>query len=291
MLGSAMVDPAGMIGRSARQTDIATAAPIEALAAALDLAAADLPPDGAFPPLWHWLLFLDNAPAHALGDDGHRAEGGLVPHMPDLPRRMWAGGRLRFHRPIFVGQKLRRDSEILTVSERQGRSGRLMFVTVGHVIRADDAAGTILIEEEQDLVFRPLAVASPAKVVTAAPGALQAVARRSLVPGPVLLFRFSALTYNAHRIHYDTDYARDVEHYPGLVVHGPLQAILLAGEVRRAQPAAPLLRFDFRAESPAFSGRRLDLEAAPATDRTSMWRMRSRNEDGVVCIRAEAELG
>jgi len=265
------------------QQDVVSQAPMAGLAACLDLPASAYAT--AVPPLWHWLLFLDPVPSHALGNDGHRAQGGLVPRDPNLPARMWAGGRLRFLGELVIGQTVSRKTSVASVTERQGRSGALRFVTLLHRIRHE--AG-VVIEEEQDLVFRAPPAARAAAAFAAPPAAAGAVVD-SIVPDAKLLFRFSALTFNAHRIHYDLAYATEIEHYPGLVVHGPLQAILLAGHLQRAAPGARLQRFDFRAESPAFAGQKLQLEAWPKPERPGEWHLQTRNPDGAICVRATAE--
>ncbi len=239
----------------------------------------------ALPPLWHWLLFLDPVPTRALGTDGHRAQGGLVPRDPNLPARMWAGGRLRFLHHLAIGQNVSRESSVASVVERQGRSGVLRFVSLMHRIRHQ---ASVLIEEEQDLVFRAPAVAGARPAETAPPAPAGAVLD-SMTPDALMLFRFSALTFNAHRIHYDLAYATQVEHYPGLVVHGPLQAILLAGHLNRTVPNMRLRRFDFRAQSPAFAGETLHLEAWPDPGHPGKWHLQTRNPTGALCMTAVAE--
>ncbi len=227
------------------------------------------------PPLWHWTLFQEWLPAHALGADGHPRRGGFLPALPDFGRRMWAGGRVRFIRDLRVGDAVTRFSTVRSVQEKTGRSGRLVFVTVHHAINGPDGPA---IDEEQDLVYcgtNSLAVGAPAPVEDAPAGP-----RAELCPDPVLLFRYSALTGNGHRIHYDLDYARTVEGYPGLVVHGPLQATLLAGLLRR-----PPGRFHYRGLRPAFHAAMLRFEA---WDRDGATMMRTRDADGAVCLTAEA---
>jgi 3-methylfumaryl-CoA hydratase len=254
--------------------------PILRLAACLGLSG---PVGAVLPPAWHWLFFLDAVPQDALGIDGHRARGGLIAHDPAFSARMWAGGRLRFHKPVPLGAAVRRESSVLHVRERAGRSGLLRFVTLRHRIASD--AG-LLVEEEQDIVLR----AGPRGHAPAGPIPLlpQAAVLRTLTPDEVMLFRFSALTFNAHRIHYDAPYATSVENYPGLVVHGPLQAILLAGHAGACVPAARMIRFDFRAASPAFCGRPLQLACWADPARPNVWHAQSRDCDGVICMTAEA---
>ncbi len=266
------------------QTDSISPGPVERLAACLGLP--DGPAAGQLPPLWHWLFFLDAAPRGALRTDGHRADGGLVGDDPELPLRMWAGGRLRLLQPVPIGAAVQRESRVLSVRDREGRSGRLRFVTVGH--RISGPAG-VLIEEEQDIV---LLARTPGGAAAARPGPGEPpdAARRTLTPDEVMLFRFSALTFNAHRIHYDLPYASMVENYPGLVVHGPLQAVLLAGHAGACVPGRRMTRFDFRAEAPAFCGRVLHLACWVDAERPGIWRAQSRDPDGVTCMSAEAEF-
>ena len=259
------------VGRTETRHDTVWPLLVRGLAATLGVPE----PEALLPPLWHWMLFQDWAPADGLGLDGHPRRGGFLPPLHDLPQRMWAGGRLAFRAPLAVGEAVRRTSTILSVAEKQGASGRLVFVTVGHEISGP--AGPA-ITEEQDLVYRGTEgqAVRPGLLV----GPVAATAARTVRPDPVLLFRYSALTGNAHRIHYDADYVRDVEHYPGLVVHGPLQATWLA-----ALAGEGITRFSFRGQRPAFAGNKLVLEAWPEDGAI---RLRSRDETGAVCMAAEA---
>src|SRR5688572_14095900 len=214
-------------GRKEVHEDVATAWPVRAMTATLDRADA-VPAEGDDIPLgWHWLYFLDAKPASELGPDGHPRRGGFLPPVP-LPRRMWAGGRIEFLQPLRIGDEIRRDSEIVSVESKQGTSGSLVFVTVRHTIAA---RGETAVIEEHDIVYRGAAQSGESpRGKPAPPGATW---QRTLVGDPVLLFRYSALTFNGHRIHYDLDYAKNEEHYPGLIVHGPLQTTLLLDLCRR----------------------------------------------------------
>jgi 3-methylfumaryl-CoA hydratase len=263
------------------QEDDAAWAPLARLAACHGLLAGMLAGPG-LPPLWHWLHFLDAAPAAELGPDGHRRRGGLVPHDPALPARMWAGGRLRFGAQPAAGSRVRRETSVAGINDRQGKSGALRFVTLRHVVSG--SAG-VLVEEEQDLVFR--APAAGRRVPPVAEPAPQGSVARVIVPDAVLLFRFSALTFNAHRIHYDVEYARSEEHYPGLVVHGPLQAFLLIALLREAAPGTALRRFEFRGQAPAFVDGALQLEA---WEEGGIWRLQTRDAAGAVCMVAKADI-
>jgi 3-methylfumaryl-CoA hydratase len=216
-----------------------------ALAMAATLDRRSVPVD--LPPLWHWLYFRTAAPQAQLGPDGHPERGGFLPPVP-LPRRMWAGGRLAFHVALPLDIEATRISTVQQVDVKKGASGPLAFVTVAHAIAVD---GTLCITEEHDIVYRaaplPGAVAPPAK-----PAPQDAMWSRTVTPDPVLLFRYSALTFNGHRIHYDRAYVTEVEGYPGLIVHGPLIATLLADLVQRHLPGATMRSFDFRAVGPLF---------------------------------------
>lgn len=199
------------------------------------------------PPLWHWLYFLPVHRQSEIGQDGHAKRGGFLPPVP-LPRRMWAGGRLQFLRPLQVGSAISRTSTIANVTSKEGRSGQLAFVLVRHEI-ADESGVALL--EEHDIVYRDNAKpGDPAPQPQAAPTNQQWL--REIHPDPVLLFRYSALTFNGHRIHYDRSYVTEVEGYPGLIVHGPLIATLLVDLLRRNLPDATLVNFSFRAVKPLF---------------------------------------
>lgn len=263
------------IGRSQTQQDEVSPRLVQGLAATLGVAAPD-----ALPPLWHWMLFQDWVPPDAIGPDGHPRRGGFLPPVHDLPRRMWAGGRVRFLAPLRPGDPVRRTSTIDAVTEKQGGSGRLVFVTVSH--RIEGPAG-LAVDEQQDIVYRGMegaAVKAAPAAEPAPPGALA----QDVLPDPVLLFRYSALTGNGHRIHYDMDYVREVEGYPGLIVHGPLQATWLAGLLHGRGVAS----FSFRGRRPAFHGAPMRLQA---WDTGAGWALRTLDSEGAVCMEAQAQLG
>jgi 3-methylfumaryl-CoA hydratase len=241
------VSYADWLGRTRQQDDVVTAAPVRALAATLDR---DDPPPAEgdpLPPLWHWLYFLPSERQREIGPDGHPTRGGFLPPVT-LPRRMWAGGRFEFLQPLRVGQAVRRLSRIADVSGKQGKTGPLVFVRVRHEIGNGDA---VALTEEHDIVYRE-APRPGTRPDTAAPAPAGEQFTRTIVPDPVLLFRYSALTFNGHRIHYDRSYVTEVEGYPGLVVHGPLIATLLVDLLRRERPHARIARFEFRAVNPLF---------------------------------------
>ncbi len=231
----------------------------EALSDTIDLATCqrmeatlDQPPvlkeTDPLPPLWHWCWFHQPVRQSLLGRDGHPEKGGFLPPVP-LPRRMWAGGRLGFHAPLPIGGEAQKISTIKSVEAKQGRSGPLCFVTVEHRV---EYGGALCLIEEHDIVYREDPKADDRPVTP--PQAVQGSAdfSRTINPSPTMLFRYSALTFNGHRIHYDRDYCRDVEAYPGLVFHGPLTATLLADLAVRNNSGKELKRFDFRAISPIF---------------------------------------
>jgi 3-methylfumaryl-CoA hydratase len=235
------------VGRVERRRDVVTAGPLEGLAALLDAAWPALSPDGSLPPLWHWLFFASWARQSDLGQDGHPRRGTFLPPV-DLPRRMFAGGCVDIVGPLFVGDAVERVATIRSVEAKTGASGPLVFVTVRHEVSGPRG---LAIAEEQNIVYRGASGGAP-KVGEAPPPVPAGAWVREVDPDPTLLFRFSALTANAHRIHYDRPYATGVEGYPGLVVHGPLQAILLLDLVRRHSPARRVRRFQFQARRPLF---------------------------------------
>jgi len=254
----------------------------KAMAATLDLERA--PGAGEpLPPGWQWLFFNPVARRSALGTDGHPRRGGFLPPI-DLPRRMWAGSRIRYLADLPIEAQATRRSRILKIENKSGKRGSLSFVTVQHTISCD---GTPCISEEQDIVYRE--VTPPGSVTAAAPpprydGVPQW--SRSFEPDPTLLFRYSALTFNGHRIHYDQTYARDEEGYPDLVVHGPLTATLLQQFALEHGGGRPLSRFDFRGVVPLFVRRAFQLEGQQLEDGTlSLW---ARGPDGEMAMSATA---
>lgn len=253
------------IGRTDEATDIASAPPLAGLAATLDRDDPAPKPGDPVPPGGHWLYFLSAVRHSELGADGHPRRGGFLPPVP-LPRRMFAGARLKFLKPLRVGEEIRRKSEIQDVFLKEGRSGALVFVVVRHSI---SGAEGLAIVQEDDIVYRgepDPRTAAPAP----RPAPEGAVWERSITPDPVMLFRFSALTFNSHRIHYDHDYATRIEGYPDLVVHGPFIAMLLLDLCRREHPRGSLVGFDFRAARPLFVGEPFTVAGIPSRDSTSV---------------------
>lgn len=268
------------LGRTETREDRLDLRLIQGLAATLDRPT----PQGDVPPLWHWMLFQDWLRPEGVGPDGHPRRGGFLPPVHELPRRMWAGGRLEFfEHALRADDRVSRTSTIAAISEKSGGSGKLVFVTVRHEITGP--RGPVL-SEEHDIVYRGSegAAVRPAE---AAP-AFAHDARLDLTPDALLLFRYSALTGNGHRIHYDLPYVTGEEGYPGLIVHGPLQATLMALTILDAAPGRRLTRFAFRGKRPCFAGNALAvlarIEGATAIAET-------RDHGGAVCMQAEAVLG
>ncbi|HEX6723023.1 MAG TPA: MaoC family dehydratase N-terminal domain-containing protein [Burkholderiaceae bacterium] len=271
------------VGRSEQRADVVTAAPLDAWTAMLDRDDPAARSGTDVPRLAHWLYFLPVARQSQIGPDGHPQRGGFLPPVP-LPRRMWAGGRLTWHHGLRVGDEVVRTSRIASVDAKSGRSGALAFVTVHHEVTA---ARGLAITEEHDIVYRGAPRAGGAPAAPQAAPSDETFSRR-IVPDPVLLFRFSALTFNGHRIHYDRGYVTEVEGYPGLIVHGPLIATLLMDLLRRERPQASVLRFAFTAKAPLFDLHPFDVCGRFESERSvALW---ARNHDGALAMSASAEL-
>ena len=277
-------------GRSETLDDDITMAPVRALSATLDRDDPSPKPGTRLPELWHWLYFLPHHRQSEIGEDGHARRGGFLPPVP-LPRRMWAGGRLEWvaGNPLRVGDAVRRVSTIASVKHKTGRTGELVFVLVRHELHNTHG---LALTEVHDIVYR--AAAAPDEVAPPpTPAPQDAAFSRSIVPDDVLLFRYSALTFNGHRIHYDRRYVTEVEGYPGLIVHGPLIATLLVDLLRREKPEATLSRFEFRAVRPTFDIAPFKLHGRPdlaanADGKTfSLW---GEDADGWLTMQATATL-
>lgn len=272
------------VGRSETITDQIDMSRAVAMAATLD-SPVSLAIDDALPPLWHWLYFWSAIPASQLGTDGHAQRGGFLPPV-SLPRRMWAGGRLKFLAPLLVGSQAARVSRIKAVDIKQGKSGPLVFVTVAHDISVQ---AKLVIQEEHDIVYRDAVPAGDlASNTKLAP--TDAHWSRQISPDPVQLFRYSALTFNGYRIHYDRTYATEVEGYPGLIVHGPLIASLLTDLISRELPDRTIREFSFRAIAPLFDTEPFSVHGRlePEGHRVVLWAANSRGE---LAMQAEAQLG
>lgn len=279
-----MDDLSAWIGRSETRRDTLNPTPPTALNATLDHPAADFAPGTPLPPLWHWLYFLPLHRQSEIGADGHPKRGGFLPPVP-LPRRMWAGSQFEFRAPLRVGDAVERTSTIADVTVKQGRTGPLVFVKVRHEVRCNGAAEAALVEFH-DIVYRE---AKQPGDVEPPPQAAPAGApwQRELVPDDVLLFRYSALTFNGHRIHYDRKYVTEVEGYPGLVVHGPLIATLLMDLLRREAPGADVASFRFKAVRPTFDGRPMRVNGQPEGGTVKLW---AQDHEGWLTMDAVATL-
>lgn len=268
------------IGREDVAEDVISVSLVERFNATIGLPHASAKNGDGAPALIHFCLFLPSVPMARLGADGHPARGDFLPPVP-LPRRMWAGSSIAFHAELRIGQALQRRSRVAGVTFKQGRSGGLCFVTVEHDIRSD---GVTLLSEEQTIVYRDAGDAAPAAMAGPAP---MGAAAETVEMSPALLFRYSALTFNSHRIHYDLPYATREEGYSGLVVQGPLQATLLIHLAARRRGGKVPDRFTFRGQSPALGGEPLGLNAEPvAGDAQQLWTSRP---DGSIAMKAVAE--
>jgi 3-methylfumaryl-CoA hydratase len=275
-------DLTSWIGRTQLLYDLVTLAPIERLSAVLDREEPSLQSYDPLPPLAHWLLFLPTEPQSRLDSDGYARRGGFMPRHESLGRQMWGGARIGFHAPIRIGMEIERRSEIVSVTAKQGEAGELLVVVIRHDIAV--RGGGPLLTEHQDILFRS---ASPASGRRPARAELKhADWERTVIPDPILLFRYSALTFNSHRIHYDRAYTTGIEGYPGLVVHGPLVATLLGDLLRRNYDTAPKSLI-VRASAPCFDGAPLRLQGArrPDSDHADLWAI---NSEGDVAMRIEA---
>jgi len=273
------------IGKSQSETDLVTAAPLRMMRATLDLA--DVP-STTVPPLWHWLYFLPSPRQSQLGDDGHAKRGGFLPPVP-LPRRMWAAGQFEFFHELALGEVITRTSTIDDVTTKTGRTGSLCFVRVRHEISNQTG---LALREFHDIVYRPLAASdakAPSYEISPPSHASEVV-----LPTDPLLFRYSALTFNGHRIHYDRKYVTSVEGYPGLIVHGPLMATLLAGFGQRVVPNHPVEHFEFKALKPVFDLHPFELCAdhpavsANGTPSLNLW---IKDFEGHITMKAVMHLG
>ncbi len=270
------------IGRTEEVHDPLSRVQAQAAQAMLDEPGAPLADGDALPLPWHWFHFLPRAAQAALDADGHPQRGGFLPPIP-YPRRMFAGARMQVHRPLRVGVPARREGRISDVVMKSGKTGALAFVTVAYRFLQD---GVLCLEEEQDIVYREPGAAVAAPVHALLPPPPEGSWSRTLQPDTRLLFRFSALTFNAHRIHYDRAYATEVEGYPGLVVHGPLTAVLLL-QLARQSTLRPVVSFSFRGVAPLFDLGSIRLLATQAADNVAL---EAQGPDGRTALLATAVL-
>jgi len=271
------------IGRSETLRDQITAAPVRGLNATLDHPTMPVEPGMPLPPLWHWLYFLPQHRQSEIGPDGHAKRGGFLPPVP-LPRRMWAGSQFEFRAPVRVGDAVERASTIADVTSKEGRTGKLVFVKVRHELRCNDAADPAIVEFH-DIVYRD--AKKPGDVEPPPTAAATGEWQREIVPDDVLLFRYSALTFNGHRIHYDRQYVTQVEGYPGLIVHGPLIATLLMDLVRRNAPDAQVASFRFKALRPTFDPHPFKVNGRRDGNEVKLW---AHDHEGWLTMDATAVL-
>lgn len=260
------------IGRTEQSTDVVTAQLTRGLRATLFLDIGTPNAGDAAPFTVHWCLAQPVRPMAELGPDGHPARGGFLPPVP-LPRRMWAGGEVTFIEPLRVGDEVTRSSEIADVQLKSGSTGQLCFVTVNHTITTPRG---VAIRERQDIVYRDMPTPEQAAISAAAPASSKgAVApgahRETHFADPVLLFRYSALTFNGHRIHYDRDYVTKVEGYPGLVFHGPMQAALLVEFAAKLHGGKAPTKFSYRGVNPLFDGAEFSVNAGETPTGLELW--------------------
>jgi 3-methylfumaryl-CoA hydratase len=273
------------VGRTETVSDFVDLSTAQSAAATLESSGKTLDDGSALPPLWHWFYFLGKTPQAQLGEDGHprRVGHGFMPPIP-YPRRMFAGARVRWHRPLIIGRPAHREATIKSIAIKSGKSGELAFVTVEYQLHQDKA---ICVQEEQDIVYKQPGPHLPAPVVSEFPAAAEGTWTRVIAPDSRLLFRFSALTFNAHRIHYDRPYAMSDEGYPGLVVHGPLTAMLLMGMVEE-HTDRPIRSFAFRGQAPLFDLAPFQLLGTPSGDKVELL---AQGPDTRTAMTASAELG
>ncbi len=271
------------VGKARADVDVISVRHARLMAATVDYAATERICDGGnLPPLWHWTYFLEGAPARELGSDGHPARGGFMPPVP-LTNRMWAGGRVACIKPVIIGSTVRKESSILKVDHKQGRSGDLVFVTVLHEVTSHQ--GELLIREEQDIVYKN---STPSGLDKGDPPAVTSSQfSRSYTPTSTMLFRYSALTFNGHRIHYDVDYCRTSEGYKNLVIHGPLNATMLAAYAEEVS-GLKVQNFTYQGVSPAFIGDSITIRATVEDRKISLC---ATLENNAVCMKAEAIVG
>jgi 3-methylfumaryl-CoA hydratase len=255
------------IGRSSQASDFVTPQLVKGLRATLFQEIGEPKIGDAAPWTVHWCLAQPVFPMSALSQDGHPTRGGFLPPVP-LPRRMWAGGELEFFDALRVGDEVTRTSRIADVTMKTGSTGPLCFVSVDHLVTTP--CGTAL-RERQDIVYRDMSSAQAAAPAKPAPSPPSAQHRDSHMADPVLLFRYSALTFNGHRIHYDRDYVTKVEGYPGLIFHGPLQAAFLVEFAAKLRGGAAPQKFSYRGVQPLFEGSEFSVNANATGAGMELW--------------------
>ena len=269
------------IGRTETRSDVISPVPAAGMSATLDYSSSRASVGEPLPPAWHWLYFLQTPAASDIAVDGHAARGGFLPPVP-LQRRMWAGSEIRFDTPLHIGDEVRRESTVVDINHKQGASGELVFVTVEHHIYCGEIHA---IEERQNLVYR--SADGGQSQAAAKPAPAQAQWSMAVRPDPVMLFRYSALTFNSHRIHYDRDYAMAEEAYAGLVVQGPLTATLLLELLQRELPGAQLQTFRFRGVKPLLEGQSFQVQGRRDGFLVHLWAL---DRSGALAMDAQVVL-
>ncbi|WP_309045721.1 FAS1-like dehydratase domain-containing protein [Marinobacter sediminicola] len=271
------------VGRTQESSDLVSANVVAKMAAALDHQNPQLT-EGSFLPLpWHWLFFTPTPQASATGQDGHPKTGDFLPPVP-LPRRMWAGSKVEVHQPLQIGDKLTCTSTVESVVPKSGRQGELVFVSVAH--RLFKGNQEPVLTEIQDIVYRAMPT-GPAPVAPEYTPELAPQWSKTITPDPVMLFRYSALTFNGHRIHYDRNWAVDAEGYPGLVVHGPLIATLLIDLMYSNLGPVEIARFTFRGVQPLFDLEPFTVNGARDGNTVKLWALTPGNQ---LAMSLEVEL-
>jgi len=277
------------VGSRESVTDIVSIASLTRMSATFDHEDPGWKAGDPVPPLWHFMYFPPVARRSALGPDGHPARGGFLPPIP-LPRRMFAGARTTYHRPLRAGETIRREGAIARIDQKSGKSGTLVFVLIRYQIFGGDTSGggELAIEEEHDIVYRD--VSAPAKTTQMAASSVPRPQwRRTITPDPVTLFRYSALTFNGHRIHYDRSYATEVEGYPGLVLHGPFIGYSLIDLCRDNTDDRPIRAHAFRARRPLFDTAPFEVVGALTSDGAGAV-LEARDPEGAPAMTLEVEF-
>lgn len=272
------------VGRTQTADDVIHPGPANLLRLTLGRPDPELAPGEPLPPAWLGLYFLPRFATDALRPDGSPRDTGVIPPMP-LPRRMFAGERVRVHRPLRIGEAVRRETELADISLKTGGTGTLVFATVVSRVSGRDG---LALEEERRTVFREEVEAGARNQAPRREPAPDDVPwRRRVTPDPVVLFRFSALTFNSHRIHYDRPWATEVEGYPGLVVHGPLTTTLLIDFARDQNPGRRIAAYATQARAPLFDTAPFELRGRPTARGAELWAV---TPEGTVAMSAEVEL-
>ena len=277
-------DYADWVGKILKAEDTLSISPLNRMSATLESQSREFSTGDEIPHLWHWLYFLESTPRPMLAQDGHAKKGGFLPPIT-LPRRMWAGSRFSFKKNLKAGERVFRTSCIKDIAVKQGKSGTLVFVKVLHEINNNTG---LALSEEHDIVYRekPTSTAIPP---TTKQSEVKPDFSETFTPDPVILFRYSALTFNGHRIHYDREYVTNTEGYPGLLVHGPLLATLLIDNFQRHQPDLKITDFEFKALHPVFDLNPLKIcSTNPDSDNKAVLWIEDHQQN--LCMRASVSI-